>query len=110
MKIGNSPDVASAAVSADKAGAAQTTGRSAAQGGIAAAGAKAAPEASAKLELSSNAARLLSGVSEEGSFDAEKVGRISQAITDGKFTVNASVIADKLIANAQEMLGRMAPH
>ena len=38
-------------------------------------------------------------------FDAEKVERIAQAIRDGKFKVNAEAIADKLIANAQELLG-----
>jgi len=41
-------------------------------------------------------------------FDAEKVQRISEAIRDGKFTVNADAIADKLIANAQELLGAVA--
>ena len=35
-----------------------------------------------------------------------KVERIAQAIRDGKLTVNAGAIADKLIANAQELLDR----
>ncbi|PND36623.1 flagellar biosynthesis anti-sigma factor FlgM [Paucibacter aquatile] len=109
MKIGNSPEIASSAVTADKAGAAQT-GRAQGQGATAQVAGKKAPEASATLELSTNATKLLAGVAEDGSFDAEKVGRISQAISDGKFTVNANVIADKLIANAQEMLSRMTPH
>ena len=47
----------------------------------------------------------LAAGSTEGVFDAEKVQRISEAIRDGKFTVNADAIADKLIANAQELLG-----
>lgn len=42
----------------------------------------------------------------EGSFDAAKVERITQAIRDGKFSVNAGAIADQLIANAQELLDR----
>ncbi|MCV2364324.1 flagellar biosynthesis anti-sigma factor FlgM [Paucibacter sp. DJ1R-11] len=109
MKIGNSPEIAASAVGADKAGATQA-GRSQAQGAAAAVAGKKAPEASATLELSTNATKLLAGVPEDGSFDTEKVGRISQAISDGKFTVNANVIADKLIANAQEMLSRMSPH
>ena len=47
---------------------------------------------------------------DEGSFDVQKVGRITQAITDGKYIVNADAIADKLIANAQEVLSRAQPH
>ena len=46
--------------------------------------------------------------SSEGVFDVEKVQRISDAIRDGKFVVNADAIADKLIANAQELLGNVA--
>ncbi|WP_280151259.1 flagellar biosynthesis anti-sigma factor FlgM [Piscinibacter sp. XHJ-5] len=66
-------------------------------------------EASAQVELSS-AARMLSGVgASTPEFDAEKVARISQAIADGSFKVNAEAIADKLIGNAQELLGK-APH
>lgn len=115
MKIGNSPEVASASVGVDKPTAAPTgrapaIGANGANGVVAQVGAKKTPEASAKLELSSNATQLMQGVAEDGSFDAAKVGRISQAITEGKFTVNANVIADKLIANAQEMLGRMTTH
>ena len=66
-------------------------------------------EASAQVELSS-AAQMLSGVgASTAEFDAEKVARISQAIADGSFKVDAGAIADKLIANAQELLGK-APH
>jgi negative regulator of flagellin synthesis FlgM len=61
-------------------------------------------EASAQVELSS--AATLSTDNAEGSFDAEKVKRIAQAIRDGKFQVNPEAIADKLIANAQELLGK----
>jgi negative regulator of flagellin synthesis FlgM len=62
-----------------------------------------AAEPSAKVQLSSQAA--VDG-SEAGraDFDAEKVQRITQAIRDGQFTVNAEAIADRLIANAQELL------
>ena len=107
MKIGNSPEAAAAPVGTDKPAAAQA-GRTQPHG--AAGGAKKAPEASAQIELSSTATKLLSGVSEEGSFDAEKVSRISQAIAEGKFRVNADAIADKLIANAQELLSRTQTH
>lgn len=69
-----------------------------------AAGAPAA-EPSAKVELSQTAAAL-SGKVTDGAFDTAKVELIAQAIRDGKFTVNADAIADKLIANAQELLGK----
>ena len=62
-------------------------------------------EASAQVALSP-AAALLSASAADATFDAKKVERISQAIRDGKFTVNAEAIADKLIVNAQELLGR----
>jgi negative regulator of flagellin synthesis FlgM len=63
-------------------------------------------EASAKVALSSTVSQLTAG-STEGTFDAEKVQRISEAIRDGKFVVNHEAIADKLIANAQELLGNV---
>ncbi|MEJ6000004.1 flagellar biosynthesis anti-sigma factor FlgM [Paucibacter soli] len=109
MKIGNSPEMhAPAQVGTERSGAADA-GRAQ---GHAAGGAKKAggSEASAHVALSSNASSLISGVSDEGSFDAAKVQRISQAIAEGKFSVNAEAIADKLIANAQEMVSRMSPH
>ena len=40
-------------------------------------------------------------------FDAAKVERMSRAIADGSYQVNAEAIADKLIANAQEALGKV---
>ena len=60
---------------------------------------------SAKVDLSAMAA-LQVDPHGEGAFDAAKVERIAQAIRDGKLTVNAGAIADKLIANAQELLDR----
>ena len=64
-----------------------------------------AAEASTQVEISKAAAALLSGVgASSAEFDAEKVARISQAIADGSFKVDHAAIADKLIANAQELL------
>jgi negative regulator of flagellin synthesis FlgM len=61
------------------------------------------PAAGTKVELSSTASTLLSsGVNAE--FDAQKVARVSQAIDNGSFKINPEAIADKLIANAQELL------
>jgi negative regulator of flagellin synthesis FlgM len=95
MKIGHLENqAATPAVSERKPGTAATPAP-AAGGGV---------EASAKVALSPTVSQLAAG-STEGVFDAEKVQRISEAIRDGKFTVNADAIADKLIANAQELLG-----
>ena len=68
----------------------------------------AAGEPSARVELSSQATRAGNEAS-RADFDSDKVQRIAQAIRDGKFQVNADAIADKLIANAQELLPK-APH
>lgn len=62
-------------------------------------------EASAQVELSAAATALSS---DNADFDAEKVARIAQAIREGKFTINAEAIADKLIANAHDLLGKSA--
>lgn len=70
----------------------------------AAAAASKPPEASAKVALSP-AASSLSVSTGDAAFDTAKVERIAQAIRDGKFKVNADVIADKLIINAEELLG-----
>lgn len=96
MKIGPI-DIAHAA----SAGTADRTERR--QGGNPVAGN--ASEPSARVELSSSAVAGAAGT-DDGSFDAAKVERIAQAIRDGRFQVNAEAIADKLIANAQELLGR----
>jgi negative regulator of flagellin synthesis FlgM len=83
---------------------AQTAGERAERraGGPAAPGTPAEP--SAKVDLSTAATLGRDGV--DGSFDQAKVDRIAQAIRDGKFAVNAEAIADKLIANAHELLGK----
>ena len=60
---------------------------------------------STRVDLSENVSIQASG---EGSFDQAKVDRISQAIRDGTFKVNSGAIADKLISNAQELLGRVS--
>ncbi len=98
MKIGHLENkAANPAVNERKPGAAPTP----------AAAASSNVEASATVALSSTVAQLAGG-GQEGVFDADKVKRISEAIRDGKFTVNADAIADKLITNAQELLGAVS--
>jgi negative regulator of flagellin synthesis FlgM len=97
MKIGHPADKPVAAgtpAAADTAKAGQAH---------AAAPTAAAADPSATVALSSTAATLLSGGA-SGEFDAEKVARMSAAIASGDFKINAEAIADKLIANAQELL------
>ena len=62
-------------------------------------------EPSAQVALSS-AASALAGAGTDPAFDTAKVERVAQAIRDGRFTVNPEAIADKLIVNAEELLGR----
>lgn len=62
---------------------------------------------SAKVTLSGAASALFDGTV-DGSFDEEKVNRIRNSIADGTYQVNHGAIADKLIANAQELLGKVS--
>ena len=64
-------------------------------------------ESSAKVALSAAAAELAASGAQT-SFDHAKVELIAQAIREGRFEINADAIADKLIANAQELLSRGA--
>ena len=96
MKIGNTPDKP-----AKVSGSSAPTTTDATKAGVTTAG----PDASTQVALSSAAATLLSGNS-SAEFDTAKVDRISKAIADGTYSINADAIADKLIANAQELLGK----
>lgn len=62
------------------------------------------------VALSSAATTLLSGSTgaqaASAEFDAEKVERIQRQVEQGTYRVNPEAIADKLLANARELLGR----
>ena len=103
MKIGNPADKRTLAPADPAATAAKSAGTPAEQ---AAAAAAPAADASVKVQLSSGAEALRAG-SDGAEFDAAKVDRIARAIADGSYQVNAEAIADKLIANAQELLGKV---
>ena len=105
MKIGHNPEKHAAATAAGAAPAAN----GAAQANAAASATPAIPakaDDSAKIQLSSTASTLLSG-SASSDFDAEKVARISKSIDDGTFKINPEAIADKLIANAKDVLSNV---
>ena len=70
------------------------------------ASAAAAPDPSTTVALSSTASSLLSG-SSSADFDGAKVAQISGAISGGTYKINPVAIADKLISNAQELLGKV---
>ncbi|PPE67844.1 flagellar biosynthesis anti-sigma factor FlgM [Caldimonas caldifontis] len=99
MKIVHTPDTAALAAGQARPAAAEARPTAA---GSPTAGASTSSE-SATVKLSSTAAGLMASTPE---FDAEKVAAIRQAIADGTFKPNAEAIADKLIANAQELLQR----
>lgn len=103
MKIGHPADKPLPAPAAGTPAAPAEAAKSAA--GVHATGA-AQVDASATVALSSTASTLLSGGA-SGEFDAEKVARIAGQVADGSFKVNPEAIADKLIANAQELLTKV---
>jgi negative regulator of flagellin synthesis FlgM len=103
MKIGN-PAEATAGVTGVRAQETTTANKQGGEHKPAAARAPAA-DASAQVQLSAAAAGLLGAAGSD--FDADKVARISQAIESGSFKVNAEAIADKLLANARELLGKV---
>ena len=106
MKIGNSPEGSASPAVAEQRPAARKAEPTA---GTEVARPAPAPQASTQVAISS-AAKLAASAAggEDGSFDAAKVDRIAKAISEGKFTVNANAIADKLVANAQELLNARA--
>jgi len=67
------------------------------------------PASSTNVSLGSTAAQLNSMESSMGSMpvvDAGKVAEIKQAISDGRFKVNAGVVADRLIETVRELAAR----
>lgn len=64
---------------------------------------KASAPPSDDVQLSNLSAKL-SVADDAQVFDAGRVSEIKQAIADGRFTINAGVIADRLIASAMELV------
>ena len=114
MKIGNSPEGSASAAKADRAAGKATITRKPEGSGEVAQPIKApptsqTPPASTQVAISSAAKAAASAAhADDGSFDAAKVDRIAKAISEGKFTINANAIADKLVSNAQELLDARA--
>jgi negative regulator of flagellin synthesis FlgM len=93
MKIGSNLDTSAATEAQARAGRLASTG---------AAATTSAPAAVDKVALSAAGAQI--GGAASSDFDSKKVDAIRQAIREGRFTVNASAIADRLIADASALL------
>lgn len=55
---------------------------------------------------SANTAATSGVVAQSAPFDAEKVANIRQAIAEGRFTVRADAVADKLLDSVKELLAK----
>lgn len=105
MKVGN-PDNSNKPLGPVVGGERVDAGKATAKPRAGEATAPAAGEPSATVDLSLSAAAIAAAGGSGADFDADKVERIAQAIRDGRYVVNAEAIADKLIANAEEVLAR----
>lgn len=103
MKIGQKPDIPSALPQTGLAKQAKSPASAAQE---AAKGALTTSAAGVPVTVSSAARALEQTARTTGDFDAGKVKSVRAAIDKGTFTVNAEVIADKMLANAQEILAR----
>lgn len=97
MKIGHSVDPH---LAANPAGTQKAGGNT--QG---VATASVSPTSGASVTVSSQA-KSLGQSGSGGDIDMDRVNAMRTAIAQGKFQVNAEAIADKMLANAQEMLNR----
>ncbi len=107
MKIGNSPEGSVSPAKAEQRPAARKPEATVTTETARPTAAAPAPSAQVAISSAAQMAATATGV-DDGSFDAGKVQRISQAISEGKFTINANAIADKLVSNAQELLSARA--
>lgn len=103
MKIGQKPELPGAIAQSAPAKQAKTAAPAA---GGAAAGVASAAAAGVPVTFSTAARALDQTGRNQGDFDAGKVKAIRSAIESGSFKVDAEVIADKMLANTQELLSR----
>lgn len=103
LKIGPMPPLPPTA-------AATEAGAGAARGSATAPGRLAAPEAAQDKATVSSAGAQISAMAGTTDFDTAKVEAIRQAIREGRFSVNAEAIADRLIDEASALLGGPRTH
>lgn len=103
MKVGSASDKGVGSVGNTQS---VSEGRGASEGKAEKAQAAGRVEDQSTVKLSKAASQLLSSSGASGDFDAEKVDRVRKSIEDGSYKIDAGAIADKLIANASEVLNR----
>jgi negative regulator of flagellin synthesis FlgM len=103
MKIGQHPDIANALA---QSGSAKQQAKAAAPAAQAATQGAAAASVGVPVTFSNTARGLDAASRGLSDFDAGKVKAVRTAISNGTFTVDAEAIADKLLANAQEVMSR----
>jgi negative regulator of flagellin synthesis FlgM len=105
MKIGQPPELPGALAQTGQAKQAKAPAAAPASEGVAK-GATAAQAAGVPVTVSTAARALDQTGRAAGDFDTKKVATVRAAIEKGTFTVSAGAIADKLLANAQEIFSR----
>ena len=105
MKIGQKPELPGALAQAAPAKQ-QAKAAAPAAGGLAASASSAVAAAGVPVTLSSAAKALEQTSRNQGDFDAGKVKAVRYAIESGTFQVDAEVVADKMLANTQELIAR----
>ena len=98
MKVNGSPDAPAPLTGGGKSTAKAATAKSAES--------STAPSPVSLSDLSARLHALESSGNAEADFDAAKVEKIKQAIRDGKFEVDSSKVADKLISSVHELFGK----
>ncbi len=107
MKIGQQPELPGALAQTGQAKQAKSPAAApAAPQGVAAGSTAAAPAPGVPVTVSTAARALDQTGRAVGDFDTKKVAAVRAAIEKGTFTVSAGAVADKLLANAQEIFSR----
>lgn len=101
MKIGQTPELTGAVAQSNASKQAKTSqaNAQASTNGTASVAAAGVP-----VTLSRNARQIEQTGRASGDFDAGRVKAVKSAIENGTFKVDAGAIADKMLANAEEMI------
>ncbi|MGP1629202.1 MAG: flagellar biosynthesis anti-sigma factor FlgM [Giesbergeria sp.] len=102
MKIGQTPELTGAVAQSNASKQAKTA---APQEGTKAAVASAGAGAGVAVTLSRSARSIEQSSRTSSDFDAGRVKAVRSAIESGTFKVDAGAIADKMLANAEEIIG-----